>query len=70
MNRTPETGVTITATIELRFQAYGEIEKEFRSGNTEIAKGMAEAMVDDIIDCCGISGRDMHVESVECELNE
>ena len=68
--REPETGVTITATIELRFQAYGEIENRLRCGDTETAKGMAEAMVDDIIDCCGISGRDMHVESVECELNE
>lgn len=68
--RTPETGVIITAKIELKFTAYGEIERLLRSGNKAEAGGMAEALVDDIIDCCGLAGQDMSVENIEYELNE
>lgn len=63
-----ETGVTIEATIKIRFTSYGLIEQKLREG--EDVTGYAEAIVDDIIDCCGIAGEDMRVESVEYELNE
>lgn len=68
--REPETGVIVEATIKLRYTAYGEIERLVRSGANEEAQGMAEAQVDDIIDCCGLAGRDMTVDEVEFSLNE
>ena len=64
--REPETGVVIEATIKLKFTAYGEIERRLRKG--EDVTGYAEAMVDDIIDCCGIAGQDMTVRDIEYEL--
>lgn len=69
-NSQPETGVIVTATIELKFRAYGRIEEELRSGNTDIATKIAEYMVDDTIECCGIAGEDMSVEEVEIELGD
>lgn len=65
-----ETGVVITAKIELKFTAYGEIERLLRSGNESAAAGMASALVDDMIECCGLAGEDMSVDTVEYELNE
>ena len=67
---TQETGVEVTATITLKFTVYGLIEEELRSGNKTAALGIAEALVDDTIECCGIAGEDMIVENVEIELNK
>lgn len=65
--REPETGVTIEATIKLRTTVYGRIEQQLRKG--EDVTEDVEALVEDIIDCCGIAGRDMRVEEIEYELN-
>ena len=64
----PETGVTIEATIKLRFTAYGEIESMMREGQN--VKRKAEELVEDIIDCCGLAGQDMRIDDIEYELNE
>lgn len=66
--RPPETGVTITATIKLKFTVYGEIETMLRNGEDVVSK--AEEMVDDMIDCCGITANNMSVEDIEYNLNE
>lgn len=68
MNREPETGVVIEATIKLKFTAYGEIERRLRNG--EDVSEDAQRLVDDIIECCGIAGRDMTVTDFEYELNQ
>ena len=68
--KVPETGVVIEATIKLKYTAYGLIEEEYRSGNIESAQGIAEALVDDTIDCCGLAGEDMTVEEVTIELGD
>lgn len=66
----PETGVVVEATIKLKFTSYGEIERILRSGDKKCAEGMAEAIIDDILDCCGKAGEDMTCESFTMELNE
>ena len=66
--REPETGVIIEASIRLKFTAYGEIEQRLRKG--EDVAGYAEALVDNVIECCGLAGKDMTVEDVEYQLNE
>lgn len=66
----PETGVTITAKIELKYTVYGNIEKAMRLGDMKLAEAIAEELVEDTIDCCGLAGEDMTVEEIEFELNE
>lgn len=65
-----ETGGVVEATIKLKYTAYGIIEETLRSGNKEKAQAIAEDLVDDTIDCCGLAGEDMTVEEVTIELNE
>lgn len=43
----PETGVIITATIEIKMESSGYIEEVLRKGDYDEAVGMAEAMLDD-----------------------
>lgn len=66
----PETGVRIEADIKLIFTAYGDIEQVFRSGDKECAERMAQALIDDTLDCCGLAGEDMECEGFTMELNE
>ena len=67
-SKSPETGVTITATIELKFTAYGLIEEALRGKRIEEVQEIAEEIVDSIINRQGLY--DMTVESVNCELAE
>lgn len=66
----PETGVRIEATIKLVFSAYGDIERILRSGDRECAEKMAQVLIDDTLDCCGLAGGDMTCEEFTMELNE
>lgn len=62
-----ETGVTITATLELRMTVYGEIERKLRK-DEDVSK-LADDLVQDTIECCGLAGENMSVRDIEYELN-
>ena len=68
--RQPETGVVIEAKIKMKFTAYGIIEKYLRSGDKNAAFNVAEELVAEVIECCGLAGEDMEIDGVEIELNE
>ena len=68
MSRQSETGVTIEATIKLKFTVYGEIEARLRKG--EDVTELAEDLVNDTIECCGLAGEDMTVKDFEYSLND
>ena len=63
-----ETGVVVTARLEMKFTIYGEIETLMRSGRLDKALREAEAMVEDELQCAGITGTS--VEEVEIKLND
>ena len=66
----PETGVTITATIKLRFTDYGDIERALRERDTQLADEIAISQIDAMLDRCGEVQDCMEVEEYSCKLNE
>ena len=64
-----ETGVIVTATVKLKMEVHGELERMLRAGKTMEATDYAQELVEDAIDCSGM-GNEMSIEDVELELDE
>lgn len=64
-----ETGVIVTATVKLKMEVHGELERMLRAGKTMEAKNYAWLIVEDTLDCNGM-GNETSIEDVELELDE
>lgn len=61
-----ETGVTITATLEMKFVVYGDIETMMRLGMLDRAERKAEEIMEDAVSHID----NMSLKEVNIELNE
>lgn len=63
-----EKGAEITATIKLKFSAYGDLPYAIQNGHEDEAYSLAHSLAEDMIDCCGYAGKDMLIEDIEYKL--
>ncbi len=65
-----EQEAVVTATIKLQFRVCGDLVKAIQNGWLDEADQIANSLVEDCKDCCGLVSDDMSIEDVEYRLVE